>query len=118
MLLLLIGAPAPEGKAVVSKIKRCLLHHPVPRDWYLSHCGALVAAWNVGHQRLGQQLFSALCRTQDGDSGSAGSGRFRLGSRRSEWCRAFESRNCVLGNLQLQTHRHRIAKRDERDEEV
>ncbi len=73
----------------------------------------MVAARNVGNQRLGQQLFSALCRAQDGHSGIAGSGCFGLGPRRGERYRAFESRNRFLGDLQLQTHRRRFAKRDE-----
>jgi len=73
----------------------------------------MVAARNVGNQRLGQQLFPALRRTQDGHSGIAGSGCFGLGSRRSERCRALESRNCFLGDLQLQTHRRRFTKRDQ-----
>ncbi len=78
----------------------------------------MVAARNVGNQRLGQQLFSPLCRTQDGHSGIAGSNCFRLGARRGERYRAFESRDCVLGDLQLQTHGRRTAKRDQLGKEI
>jgi hypothetical protein len=50
----------------------------------------------------GNNYFSVICREDDGHSGNTDRCRIGLGPWRREWHRAFESRHCFLGNLQLQ----------------
>src|SRR6266498_1703305 len=85
----------------VGQAKRHFLYYSLSGDWPCANALAVDSARHARSQRLGQQLFPAVCRAQNRLACVANGCRFRMDAWSSFRRRHLEYWNCLLGNVLL-----------------